>query len=762
MNVNLPRFRQEAREAASANRELGPVLDRPRLPRPSWHALREALDVRGHRPVPVCLQSQVSDCGPASLSMALGHHGVHVSMEQLRVDTDCGRDGVSARVLLDTARRHGLPGRGLRTSLAGLADLRPGSILFWKFNHFVVLEHSSRSHLYVVDPAHGRRRLRMEDAGRLFTGVALEFEAPLPSRAGAPARQTPASPWRYLAYFFPRSRKWISLTAASLAILLLGLVTPLASAYVVDHRGFGGRLVPPQAVLAVALTALSFFLLQLVRGIGIVELQTFAEKRVTLGVFNRLLSLPFGFFSRRTPGDLALRVRTSSAVRQVLTNSVLSAAFDGVLVLSYLAMLFVADRGIALWVVGLVVVQTGLLALAWRQQVYLSADTLELQARTDSELNELLEGIGTVKAGGLDQVLGGRWAHSLVEELNARTRGRRHFTLFASLVGTVQYMAPLVVLVIGATGVADGRLRVGEMTAFTSLAMGVFTPLTGLVQAGLQVAGLKAPLTRLGDILDAETDQPAAPGTGSFSDEADLELKGVAYVYPGAQRQALTDVSLRVPARGFTAVLGASGGGKSTLAMLLSGLLTPSEGQMFLGSASFEEIDRAALRRSISFVNQDSRVFAGSIRENIGMGALGGTEEDVVRAARIAQIHEEITRMPMGYETLLGSGGAGLSGGQKQRISLARALVRRPRILILDEATSALDRPTEQRVISAVRELDCTLLVITHRLAAAVAADEIVLVDGGRIVQRGSHQELAAVPGPYRELIASSDVMGSR
>ncbi|MEU3047371.1 peptidase domain-containing ABC transporter [Streptomyces sp. NPDC006984] len=705
------------------------------------------------------LQSQMSDCGPASLFMTLRHHGIDVSLEQLRIDTDCGRDGVSARRLLATARRYGLPGRGVRSSLAGLRSLPSGSILFWKFNHFVVLERAVRNHVYVVDPAHGRRRLRMEDANRLYTGVALEFESPIPTEAGKISDDRLPSPWRYLTYFFPRSKKWFYLTAMSLGILLFGLVTPLATAYAVENRGLGGSLGPGQAIGAVAASATSFFVLQLLRGIVILELQTAAEKQVTLGIFNRLLSLPYAFFSRRAPADLALRVRTSSAVRNVLTNSMVSAVFDGVLVLSYLAVLMVADLDTALWVLGLVVLQTGVLAVAWRQQVYLSADALECQAAADSELNEVLEGIGTVKSGGLDQVMGDRWANSLMEELNARTRGRRHFTLISSFVLATQFTAPLCVLAVGAAKVANGDLTLGAMAAFTSLSVGVFVPLTNLVLSGLQVAGVEAPLTRLGDILDAEPDQHGKASTAAVSDGADLRLEGVGFVYPGATEPAVSGMDLVVPTRGFVAVLGASGCGKSTLAMILSGLYVPTEGRILLGEDSFSNIDRASLRRSISFVNQDARVFSGSIRQNITMGAPDATETDLEWAAGMAHIHDDIMRMPMAYETLLGSGGAGLSGGQRQRVSLARALIRRPRILILDEATSSLDRLTEERVIARIRELDCTLVVITHRVAAAVDADEIVIVDCGRIVQRGRHPALRSVPGPYRDLTASSEVL---
>jgi ATP-binding cassette subfamily B protein len=756
------RFREEALQAHSANRELGPPVEKARFGRPSRPAglgdLR--LGARRRFPIPVQFQSQASDCGPVSLMMALWCHGIPVSLEQLRQDTDCGRDGVSARSLLAAARQYGLPGRGVRVSLEGLRNLPSGSILFWQFNHFVVLERATHHEVYIVDPAYGRRRLRTEDVGRLFTGVALEFDAPLRPVSRSSSAEAPPSPWRHLAYFFPRSKKWLSLTATSLAILVLGLLVPLSSSYVVAHHGIGGALTPVKAALAVTLSALFFFLLQLVRGIVILKLQTATETRVTLGVFNWLLALPYGFFLRRAPGDLALRVRTGTSVRNVLTASVLSAAFDGVLVAGYLAVFFLVNAEVALWVSLLAAAQIGLMLLAWRPQVYLAADELECEARSNSELNELIEGIGTVKAGGLDEVMGGRWTHSLIEEINAGIRRRRHFTLFSSLVTSVQYIAPLLVLVTSAFKVSAGQLSLGDMTAFTSLSMGVFTPLSGLVLAGFQVAALKAPLTRLGDILDAEPDEAEKTSKSRFDAEADLAARGVQFRYPGTATQVLTDIDLTISAGSFVAFLGATGCGKSTLAMILSGLYRPTAGQVLIGGEALDTIDRASMRRSISFVNQDARIFAGTIRDNITMGAVAvdGYTCDHVRAATIAQIHDEIAAMPMGYETLLGPRGSGLSGGQCQRIVLARALVRCPQILILDEATSALDRITEEKVISNIRKLSCTLLLITHRLATTVDADEICIISNGKIVQRSSHDLLSAQPGAYFDLMTASDV----
>jgi ATP-binding cassette, subfamily B, bacterial len=761
--VASARFREEARQASSATRELGPPLEKAGFARPSWPAdLGELrLRARSRHPVPVQFQPQASDCGPVSLMMTLGYHGIQVGLEQLRQETGCGRDGVSARSLLAAARGYGLPGRGVRTSLDGLRRLPSGSILFWKFNHFVVLERATRQYVYVVDPAYGRRRLRTEDVGGLFTGVALEFDAPLRVVSRSHSAEPPRSAWRYLAHFIPRSVKWLPLTAASVAILIFGLLAPLSTAYVVDHRGLGGELTPVQAALAVAFVALSFFLFQVVRSSIILALQAGTDKRATLAVLDHLLALPYGFFAQRRPGDLVMRVRTSTVVRAVLSAQVIAAVFDGVLAGCYLAVFFLLDLQVALWVSVLAAAEIGVLLSTWQPLMYLAGDELESQARSNSGLNELLDGIGTVKAGGLDEVMGGRWAQTLVEEINAGTRRRRLYNLCAAVVASVQFMAPLLVLVISAFKVSAGQLSLGEMTAFTSLSIGVFSPLTSLVQAGFQVATLKPPLTRLGDILDTEPDEPERMVKYRFGADADLAVAGVRFQYPGAKTPVLTDIDLAVPAGSFVALMGPSGCGKSTLAMILSGLYRPTAGQVLVGGTALDTIDRAALRRSISFVNQDARIFAGSIRENLTMGAAAadGYTCDYVRAATIAQIHDDIAALPMGYETLLGPGGSGLSGGQCQRIALARALVRRPRILILDEATSALDQIIEKKVISGIRELGCTVFLTTHRLTAAAEADEICIISDGKIVQRVSRSLLSAQPDLYHNLSTASSRM---
>jgi ATP-binding cassette, subfamily B, bacterial len=754
------RFRREALASRNLMREFGPAIRVtwpgrvPGATRPRLRDLPAAVRRLFQRRVPLRIQSQSSDCGPACLAMTLGYHGVEASVDALRDELDAGRGGVRARALLNAARSRGLTGRGVQTSLAGLRDLPRGSILFWEFNHFVVLEHVSRRHVQVADPALGRRHVPMAAADQAFTGVALEFQGSMESRSRR-IRAT-ATPWRLLWQFLPRCRPWVPLAGASLLLLPFTLAVPFATAYVVQRATAHSLTDLPQTLALAGVAALLFFLLQIMRAQAIVSLQAIADKRVTLGLLDHLLSLPYGFFARRSPGDLAMRVRTSTAVRQVLTSSTLSTVFDGLLVLAYLAALLIVSGTLTIVVAAAALLQILVLLAAWGRQVHLGAEALETQARAQSELTELLSSVATLKSAGLAGTLALRWSHALAAEINARTRSRRSLGMATSLSAGLQLAAPLSVLATGAVLFRHGAVSLGTVIGFSTLAMGLFVPVSNLVLAGLQVSSLAPTLTRLADVLEAAPEQARGGQVQLAGLRGDVEFRGVCFSYERSSEPVLRDISLAVRPGGFLAILGASGSGKSTLAMLLAGLYEASDGEILIDGAEMRTLDRAALRQHCSFICQDARIFEGSVYDNIAFGNPEATPAAIAEAARLVAISPDIEAMPMRYETLLGPGGIGLSGGQRQRIVLARALVRRPALLIMDEATSALDPVTERQVLDGLLSLDMTLIVIAHRLAEASRADQVAVLSGGRVAQLGSHAELLQLSGQYRQLCVRS------
>lgn len=752
------RFRAAAIEAHAVHRETGPPIATKGT---ATHArgmaaladnvgwIREIFHHR-HRRIPILIQAQMIDCGATSLAMVLAYHGIRVGVAELRVETNVGRDGISARTLLETARRHGLAGRGVRCGVRELRDLQRGSILFWNFRHFVVLERATRNYVYVTDPAIGRRRLDYASVDAAFTGVALEFRPPLgqqaaPETAGRSLRYRLAdSPWRYLFHFVPRGRPWRPLTTTSLLLLAYNFATPFALAYAVENVRYGA-VSPNIADLTIAVVGLAivFALLQVGRGRAISALQALADANVTMGVLTHLLSLPYDFFLRRNPGDLAMRVRTSLAVRRVLTGSAISGLFDGLLALMYGILLVLADPTLAGLVLLLALAQVVVMVASWRSQVHLTAETLDSQARSEGELIEILEGICTLKAAGLDGAAGTRWSQTLAEEVNARTRAGRNLAIWSGLGDALQFAAPLTVLLIGVIQVGERSVTLGKVIGFSTLAIALFIPLTNLISTGMLVAGLHRTFVRLADILESIPETAVElPSIRPAATPRAVDVQHVSFTYPGADPACLTDISFTVHPGEFIAILGRSGSGKSTLALLLAGLYLPQSGAICIDGEVTSGVDPTSVRKEVAFVDQNSRIFAGSLHDNITFGRPEISRQQVIDAARAAHIYDDIDAMPMGYETLIGPGGVGLSGGQRQRVALARALASRPRLLILDEATSALDPVTEKHVFGNLLTMDCTLIVIAHRLTVLPQADAIVILEDGKVKECGKYKEM--------------------
>jgi ABC-type bacteriocin/lantibiotic exporter with double-glycine peptidase domain len=450
-----------------------------------------------------------------------------------------------------------------------------------------------------------------------------------------------------------------------------------------------------------------------------------------------------------------MRLRSNATVRELLTSGAISALLDGSFASLYLVALIVLSPAIGILVLVLGALQAGVLVLARRRNQRLMAESLQTEARSQSYVYELLAGIEDLKAAGVERRAVSRWANLFIDEINVSLARGRLDSLTESAVAGLRVASPLAVLAVGASEVINGHLSLGKMLALAALAAGFLEPLATLVTTGLQLQLLGSYMERINDVLDTPKEQEGDDIRRAPQLSGSIGVERVSFRYSRLASLALEDASLEIEPGQTIAVVGRSGSGKTTLGRILLGLYVPESGTVRYDGIDLRELDIRSVRSQVGIVTQRPHLFGAPIRENIALADPETDLEAVVRAAKLACIDEDITAMPMGYETLLVDGGASLSGGQRQRIAVARALVRSPGILLLDEATSELDALTEREVYENLAGLGCTTIVIAHRLSTIARADAILVMENGRIVERGRHEELLELPGRYQELIAS-------
>lgn len=708
------------------------------------------------RRVPVVLQMDATECAAACLTMVLGYHGRHVQLAECRDHFGSGRDGVSARTMVDAARGYGLRVRVFSAEMSHFDQVRLPAIVYWNFNHFVVVERLVRAGVEVVDPAFGRRTLTREEFGKSFTGVAMTLEPGVHFKR----RQGTYAPWRahvrHLLSGAGLPGLILQVAAVSLMLPLLGLALPLLTKVMVDHV-LALRLAGVMTIVGVGILVVT--LAQLVAGylrsVLLIYLRGRFDAQLMVGLFEHLLQLPLRYFQQRTSGDLLMRLGSSAVIREMLTNQSLSLLLDGTLVLVYLALLLLQAPlfGVVTLAIGLVQV---ILLLATTRQVHdLMQRHLIAQSSTQSFGIQILEGIATLKASGSEGVVLDYWSNLFFKELNISLKRNHLASLVNSALSALRTFSPMILLWFGAMLVLDGRMQLGTMLAYNAIALAFLMPLASLVSSGQQLQLVGAHLQRMADVIEAEPEQdPAAAGhTPRLTGR--IELDNVTFRYGPGASTVLHDIDLTIEAGQKVALVGRTGSGKSTLALLLLGLYAPTEGEIRYDGIPLSRLNLRMLRSQFGVVLQEPLLFSGTIRENVALSDPTITFERIVETCRLVAIHDEIQQMPMHYETWVSGGGGGLSGGQRQRLSLARALAHRPALLLLDEATSSLDVATEAQVDEGLSQLDCTRIVIAHRLSTIRNADVIIVLDAGRIVERGTHDELVALGGRYASLVNS-------
>ncbi|MFJ3173507.1 NHLP family bacteriocin export ABC transporter peptidase/permease/ATPase subunit [Streptomyces roseus] len=698
------------------------------------------------------------ECGAAALAMVLGHHGRFVPLEELRIACGVSRDGSRAGNLLKAARGYGLSAKGMQMDLGALARVSPPAILFWEFNHYVVYEGTGRRlgrrGAYVNDPAKGRRFVPMEEFDTAFTGIALVFEpGPRFRRTGRRQGVMSAMPARLRG----TSGTMLAAVLSSLLLVAVGATVPALSRTYIDTFLIGEQtsllgVVFAALGAALVLTAVLTWLQQANLLRGRIISSTLGSARF----LRHLLRLPVAFFTQRNPADLVQRLRSNDAVAETLARDLAAAGVDAVVVVLYAVLLWTYDPQLTL--VGVLIALLNLVALRIVMRLR-ATGTQKLRAENARLTNTSYSGlqlIETMKATGGENAFFRRWAGRHAVTLDVQQRLGVPSAWLAVVAPTLAALNSALILMIGGVRAVEGHLSVGLLVAFQALVTSFTAPITRLGGVAGRIQDFAADVARLKDVENFPVDPlylRPEPLSGTRRLKGHVELDGITFGYSPLDAPLLKNVSLAVGPGQQIALVGGSGSGKSTVSRLISGLHTPWEGAIRIDGMRLEDIPRGALAASVSFVDQDVFLFEGTVRDNVALWDPSIPDEAVVAALRDAAVYEVVARRAGGIHSRVEQDGRNFSGGQRQRLEIARALVRRPSVMILDEVTSALDAATEQIVIDNLRRRGCACVVIAHRLSTVRESDEIVVLDRGTVVERGRHEQLLAARGAYAALV---------
>lgn len=708
--------------------------------------------------VPVVMQMEALECGAASLGMVLAYWKKWLPLERLRIDCGVSRDGSNALNILKAARKYGMVAKGFRMEVERLRKVEDPAILHWNFCHFVVFNGFKGDKVSLNDPARGRVLVDMEEFNRSFTGIVLTFQ---PGPEFEPSGQH-ASVLSFVRQRMKSARAALLFTfLTGLLMAFVGLVSPVFSQIFMDDILSGKNpdwfkfFIGMYAVLVVFQ-----FIVQVMQDFRWVIYQAQLDIEANTSFIWHVLHLPISFFQQRFAGDLVIRQQSNQTCAAHLVQKIAPAVVDISLLIIYL--LVMSRYSLPLTAVGLTVavLNLGLMRYIADKRMNLGRVLERDNGKLNGTTMSSIEGMETIKAAGAELGFFQRWSGVFATKLNSEVRQNKTSVYLEILPLLLQQLSANVILVLGAYLILKGELTIGMLTAFQGFMTSFMNPLNKLMDTGQTLIETRTQMERIEDVYNSERDVKdealTEPITGSGKLGGKVEVRNVVFGYNPLSTPLLDGLSFTLEPGKSMALVGSSGCGKSTIAKLVSGLYEPWSGEILFDGMPRKEIQRAVFTNSVAMVDQDITLFEDSIANNVKIWDRSIEDFAMIMACRDAQIYTDIVTRPDGFNERLTEGGSNLSGGQRQRLEIASALAREPVVLILDEATSALDAATEERVMRSIRQAGISLIIIAHRLSTIRDCDEIIVLDKGHVMERGTHEALMREEGMYYQLMKNN------
>ena len=710
--------------------------------------------------VPTVLQLEAVECGAASLAMVLAYFGLKVPLEILRSDCGVSRDGSKASNVLKAAKKYGLDGKGYRKEPESLKDMPLPMIIHWNFNHFLVLEGFHNGKVYLNDPALGRRFVSEEEFDESFTGVVLTFEKCETFKPGGEKTK-----------FFTMTKKYLKgslldlvyIILTGIALVVPGLVIPVFIKIFIDDILISGRndWIPTLLTL-MALTVFLQGSLTWLQGYYLLKLETKLAISSAGKFLWHVLRLPAVFFSQRHSGDIGSRMQSNERFAQVFSSQLLKLSLSLFMIVFYFLIMIQYD--VLLTMIGVIAAVINLVYLKLVSDSRSNENNVYLndQGKLIGVSMSGLQTIDTLKATGSEADFFSKWSGYHAKTLNAQQKIGVSNNYLSILPIALKGITEIIVIITGGIKIMKGQLSIGELIAFQSLMISFLSPIDNLMGVGSLLQSMVGDMNRLEDVLkypedvELKTEKIDLKGFKKEKLEGLIKVKNLSFGYNSLEQSFINKFNVEIKPGSRVALVGGSGSGKSTIAKLICGIYQPWEGEIYFDGKPSTNIPRILKTNSLAVVDQDICVFNASIKDNITLWDDSIPETDVIRAAKDACIHDDIIARKGGYSHIMAEGGKNFSGGQRQRIEIARALVKNPSILILDEATSALDANTERIVYENICKRGCTCIIVAHRLSTIRDCDEIIVMNKGSIVQRGTHDKLKKENGYYSKLISVS------